>query len=129
MKTNKERTRIILLSTDNELAGTETVTLSEACELCKEYNINLYAYCANPYGSNKMAEPYKQAVEQKANGKYYEGDLDKMTGNIVNEIKDTKTSLLKTSKKTYTIDHPTIPIITIIILFFILIIIEKRIKI
>lgn len=130
LKTEKERTRIIIFATDNDLQGKETVTLADACSLCKTYNINLYAYCAtNRYSTDKKVTEYKTAVEQNATGKYYQGDLDKMTSSIVNEIKDTKKSLLKSSKKTYVIDHPTIPIITIIILFFILIIIEKRIKI
>lgn len=70
---------------------------------------------------------YKKAVE-KAEGKFYTGDLDKMTSNIVNEIKETKTSLMKTSKKTYVTDHPKIIFIITIILFFSLIIIEKRIR-
>lgn len=130
LKTDKERTRIILFSTDNDLQGYETVTLSEACTLCNDYKINLYAYCAiNKYSSEQKVESYKIAVEQNAKGKIYKGDLDKTTTNMVKEIKDTKKTLLKTSKKTYAIDHPTIPIITIIISFFILIIIEKRIKI
>lgn len=71
---------------------------------------------------------YKKAVEEKAEGKFYTGDLDKMTSNIVNEIKETKTSLMKTSKKTYVTDHPKIIFIITIILFFSLIIIEKRIR-
>lgn len=139
LKTNKERTRIILFATDNVLYGKETVTLSEACKLCKQYNINLYAYCATSTSTasynvdtdtiSKKAQEYKNAVEKDADGKFYIGDLEKMSSNVVNEIKETKTSLLKSSKKTYVIDHPTIPFIIIIILFFTLIVIEKRIKI
>lgn len=82
----------------------------------------------NVYTSEKEIASYKKAVEENAGGKFYTGDLDKMTSSIVNEIKETKTSLLKTSKKTYVTDHPEIIFISTIILFFILIIIEKRIK-
>lgn len=132
MKTDKGRTRIIIFATDNDVAGTETVSLEDACILCNQYNVNLYAYCPtvemNIYTSNEKIASYKKAVEDKAGGKFYTGDLNKMTTSIVQEIKETKTSLLKTSKKTYVTDHPETIFISIIILFFILIIIEKRIR-
>lgn len=82
----------------------------------------------NVYATEEKISSYKKAIEEKAGGKFYTGDLDKMTSNIVNEIKETKTSLLKTSNKTYVTDHPEIIFISIIILFLSLIIIEKRIK-
>ena len=48
-----------------------------------------------------------------------------MSSSIVNEIRDTKTSLLNTSKKTIITDHPTMFFIPVVILIFTLIIIEK----
>lgn len=83
----------------------------------------------NPRTSQEKISNYKSAVEKNAGGKFYTGELDKMTSNIVNEIKETKTSLMKSSKKTYVTDHPEIFVITIVILFFALIILEKIIKI
>lgn len=80
------------------------------------------------YTSNEKIASYKKAVEQNAGGKFYSGDLQKMTTSIVQEIKETKTSLLKTSKKTYVTDHPEIFFISIIVIFFSLIILEKRIR-
>ena len=132
IKNNKDRTRIIIFATDNDVSGKETISLLEACTLCKQYDVNLYAYCPtvemNKYTSTQKIASYKKAVEENAKGKFYTGDLDKMTSNIVKEIKDTKTSLLKTSKKTYVKDYPKIFFICTIIIFIILIIIEKRIK-
>ena len=83
----------------------------------------------NIYTSEKKIESYKKAVEEKANGKFYTGDLTLMASSIVNEIKETKTSLLKTSKKTYVTDYPEIFLITIVIIFLVLIIIEKRARV
>ena len=80
------------------------------------------------YTSNEKIESYKKAVEQNAGGKFYTGDLQKMTTSIVQEIKETKTSLLKTSKKTSVSDHTEIFFISIIVIFFSLIILEKRIR-
>ncbi len=132
LKDEKERTRIIIFATDNDVRGIETVTLDEACDLCQKYNVNLYAYCPtvqmNQFTSNEKIASYKKAVEQNAKGKFYTGDLEKMSTSIVEEIKNTKASLLKSSKKTYITDHPEAFFICILIVFLILIIIEKRIR-
>ena len=82
----------------------------------------------NPYTSEEKIASYKKAVEERAEGKFYTGNLTQMTSSIVNEIKETKTSLLKTTKKTYVADYPEIFLITIVITFLVLIIIEKRAK-
>lgn len=133
LKTDKERTRIIIFATDNDVSGTETVSLEEACALCKQYNIKLYAYCPtvemNIYTSEMKIKSYQKAVEQNAEGKFYTGNLEEMTLNITNEIKETKKSLLKTSKKTLVTDHPEVFFITIMASFLTLIMIEKRVKI
>lgn len=109
------------------------VSLEEACTLCKQYNINLYAYGPTPemnlYTSEQKIEAYRKAVVENANGKFYTGNLSQMSSNIVDEIKETKTSLLKTSKKTYVTDHPEIFFIILTALVLILIILEKRTKI
>ncbi len=132
LKTDSERTRIIIFSTDNDVQGTETITLPEACELCKQYKINIYAYCPtvemNSHTSDEKIENYRMAIEQNAKGKFYTGNLTQMAQNIVNEIKETKKSLLRTTKKIYITDHPEIFLISAVIIFSTLIIIEKRIK-
>ena len=108
------------------------ISLEEASNLCKEYNINVYAYCPtvemNPLTSTEKINSYKTAIEQNAKGKFYTGDLEQMSLNIVEEIKNTKTSLLKTSKKTYVTDEPKVIFIIILAIFLILIIIEKRVR-
>ena len=66
LETDKERTRIIIFATDNDVNGVETVSLEDACNLCKEYKINLYAYCPteemNPYVSESKTNSYKTLV-------------------------------------------------------------------
>ena len=82
----------------------------------------------NRYTSNDKILSYKNAVEKNADGKFYNGKLETLT-NIVNEIKETKTSLLKSNKKTYIKDHPEAVFIIIVTIFIILVIYEKIIKI
>lgn len=133
IKTDEDRTRIIIFATDNDVSGTETVTLEEACTLCKKYNVKLYAYCPsvemNMYTSKEKIASYRKAVEKNAGGKFYTGELEKMASNIANEIKETKTSLFKSSKETYITDYPEILFTVIVLMFFILIVFEKLIKI
>lgn len=132
IKDKSDRTRIIIFATDNDLAGKETVTLSEACELCRKYKVNVYAHCPttemNPYATTKKIAEYKNSVENKAKGKFFTGDLQKSLSKIVDEIKTTKTSLLKGNKKTLVTDHPEIAVIVTVILFVIIIILEKFLK-
>lgn len=127
-----KKNRIIVFATDNSVDGNETVSLEEAATLCKQNGVNVYAYCPttemNIYAEEENITKYKKAIEKNADGKFFTGDLDKMTTNIVKEIKETKTSLLNKSKKTYVIDHPEAFFISTVILLFILIIIEKRIR-
>ena len=132
LKEDKERTRIVIFATDNDVSGTETISLEEACKYCKQHKVNLYAYCPstdmNIYATKENIASYKKAVEEDAGGKFYVGDLDKMSSSIVNEIKDTKVSKMNTSVRTIITDHPEVLTIIVVILVVILIIIEKRIR-
>ena len=127
----KGRTRIVIFATDNDVSGTETISLEDACAYCKQYKINLYAYCPstdmNIYATKENIASYKAAVES-AGGKFYVGDLDRMSSSIVNEIKDTKVSAMNTSVRTIITDHPEVLAVIITISVAILIIIEKRIR-
>lgn len=129
IKTNSDRTRIIVFATDNCVEGQEIVTLDEACELCKQYNINLYAYGPsqdiNSYVTKAKIQSYQTAVEQKAGGKFYTGDLTNMINKIVDEIKDTKKSLLESSKKTVIRDYPETYFIFLTVLIIALFICQK----
>ena len=133
LKTNKDRTRIIIFATDNAVSGKEEVSLEDACLICKKYGIKLYAYCPtvemNSYTSREKINSYKNAVEQQAGGKFYLGDLKNMSSSIVDEIKEMKTSAVKTSKKTIITDYPEIVFIVLVVVFSASIFIEKRIKI
>ena len=133
LKEDIDRTRIIIFATDNAVDGKEIISLKDACKLCKQYGILVYAYCPtykiNAYVTDEGMNSYKNAIEIEANGNFYTGDLEKTILSIINEVKETKKSVLKTTKKTYINDYPTIPFIIILIIFINLSILEKRIKI
>lgn len=134
LKTDTERTRIIVFATDNSYAGknnSEVVTLKDAALLCKKYKINLYAYCPtdsmNVYVTKDTLADYKASVAS-AGGKFYTGDLGTMTQNIVDEIKSTKQTAINTTKKTIITDHPEIFFIVFLIAYIALLVLEQRIK-
>ena len=82
----------------------------------------------NLYVTDEGKKAYKKAIEEVAGGKFYTGNLSKMTSNIVNEIKNTKSSMIQSSKKTQITDYPEKVFMLLLLLFIILIILEKRIK-
>ena len=83
----------------------------------------------NIYATKDLIEDYKKSVLQTANGKFYLGDLDNMSSQMVREIKETKTTLLNENKKTYIMDHPIAFFIVVAVTIIVMIIVEKRIRI
>ena len=47
----------------------------------------------NIHTSKEKISSYKKAVEQNAGGKFYTGNLDIMTSNLIDEIQGTKKTL------------------------------------
>lgn len=83
----------------------------------------------NRYVTESGKDAYKNAIEKYANGKFYTGDISRMSSSIMDEIKNTKTSLMQTSEKKYTVDHPEIAFIIMLICVFCVVVLEKWIKI
>lgn len=83
----------------------------------------------NKYVTESGKDAYKNAIEKFANGRFYTGDISKMSSSIMDEIKKTRTSLMQTSEKKYTVDHPEIVFLVMLICIFIVVVLEKCIKI
>lgn len=120
-----DRTRIIILSTDNDLAGTPLVTLEEAASISKSKEIKVFGIGAKIMGDEDGAA-FKNAIE-KTNGKFYEHS-NTTVNNIVNDIEATSKSLLETQVEITEIDIPQIPFILLIISISGLIISKKVIR-
>lgn len=119
-----ERTKIIILSTDNDLSGTPIVTLNQAAKLSKENNIKLYTISPDNITSENKEE-LKNATKI-ADGKFYEQESLSVT-NIVNDIETTSKSLLKSQSKLEKYDIPQIPFIILVISIGTIIIISKKV--
>lgn len=120
----EKRSRIIILSTDNDLAGTPLLTLDEATTLGKEKGITIFGIGIKTMEEQKKKE-MKEAIE-KTGGKFYEHSKDNVK-NIINDIEKTTTSLLENKIEKQQIDIPEIPFLILLLSISILIILNKEV--
>ena len=122
---NEERTRIIIFSTDNDLAGTPIVTLEKAAKISKSKNIKVFGIGTKTMKKSDK-ESFKKATE-KTGGKFYEHSKSTVN-NIVNDIETTSKSLLKNQIEVKELDIPQIPFILLLISIFGIIIYSKKVS-
>ena len=123
-KLDEKRTRIIILSTDNDLEGKPYFTLDKAATLSKNHGIKVFGI-----GTKIMKEEDKIEFKNsvlKTDGKYYEHSKS-TTDAIVKDIEKTSKSLLRDNETTRSIDIPEIPFIIILISVIGLIYINKKV--
>ena len=80
-----DRTRVIILSTDNDLLGEEIVTLPEAGEMCQQRDITVFGV-----GTEIMDPDQRQMMKdtvEGTGGKFYYGEDRDMVENIVDDIR------------------------------------------
>lgn len=124
LDTDKDRTRIIILSTDNDLAGTPLLTLDEAATIAKKKNVKIYGI-ATDTTTNKNGQAFIEATK-KTGGEYYkQGNL--AIKEIVKDIEKQSKSLIKDNTKTYQIDVPEWPFIILFIAIVILIFLDSKV--
>lgn len=122
----EDRTRIIIFSTDNDLAGDEIVTLEKAAQLAKNKNITIYAVApASITNDNKNK---LQKATETTGGKLYIEENTNTVQSIVSNIEEQEKKLIKGKKETKKTDKPQIPFVTLLISFLALIILEKKVN-
>ena len=124
-KLDEDRSRVLIFGTDNQVGGSQIITVPEAGALAKKYKISIYPL--DPYGYGKESEELKD-LANKTNGKYYNIKDTNKTKSIINEIEKKEKTVRKTSKITSVVDHPEVPIIIIIFSLLGLFIMEKVIN-
>lgn len=102
-----DRSRVIIFSTDNELYGTEIITLPEAGQMCQDRDIIVYGI-----GTEKMASAdramMKEVVEDTG-GTFYYGEDDDIVENIVAEIRQQMATLDDTQYEVIEYETPEVP--------------------
>ena len=80
-----DRTRVIILSTDNELLGEEIITLPEAGQMCQDRDIVVFGV-----GTEKMVDADRKMMKdvvEGTGGTFYYGEDSDIVENIVEDIR------------------------------------------
>lgn len=110
---DEERSRSIILATDNMLAGKPIFTLAEATALATTAKIRVYALNPNDFGLNSLfgaaAENLKKAATATG-GAYYALESESAVESIVGKVQATEAATLKGAPQKTLLDHPAWPL-------------------
>lgn len=110
-QTDTQRSRSIILATDNVVNGKELVPLDEAAKLAAESKLRVYGINPGSRGSGVVFVPQaaldamKESVELTG-GKFFELKDTSATRQIVDEISETETSIIEGSPMIVKTDQP-----------------------
>lgn len=127
LEEDKERTRIIIFSSDNELEGEPIVTLDEASDICKKNKVIVYGIGTKEMFDDNMVS-MKKAVENTG-GKFYLEEYNDTFSKIVNDIEKQSKSLIKGGtelRETDIIKFPFILMMSTIVLMFAILKLTRR---
>ena len=103
-----DRSRTIILATDNQLAGEPIVTLDEATSFALEHDVTVYGIAPGGAGGGLELDELRSET-QRTGGDLY-GVNDAGAGqNIVDEVLDDQASTLEGVPELVVIDHPGWP--------------------
>ena len=124
---DEKRSRIIIFSTDNDLAGTSVLTLEEAAKICKSKNITVYSLAPSTIKNEDKIE--LEEATKLAGGKLYVSSKNENVSNIVNSIEEHEKSVVKGNKQVIKTDVPQTMFIVLVILVVIYYILINRVRI
>lgn len=102
---DKERSRTIILATDNEVSGTSVFSLQEAGELAAERDVRIHAIYASEFPSALYRDEYEQVVRDNG-GLFYELGDPSAAEAIVDEITSQQLAELDAAPETHELDRP-----------------------
>lgn len=112
---DKERTKVVIFSTDNDIQGTPVTTLDEAADICVSNNVTVYGV-----GTKEMTpenkESMKNAVE-KTGGKFYLEEESGSFGEIVSSIEKLSKNLVKVRMVDVETPELLYPFVLMLVLF------------
>lgn len=123
---DKERTKIIILTTDNNVVGNGITTLEDAKNYCKTNNIKVFSV-----GTKDIYEENKDELvnlSAETGGEYYDFK-DYSISDIAKKISSTEKDTIVKTNTTYVRDFPDKILPLILIMLPILLILEWRIRI
>lgn len=120
---DKERSRIIIFTTDNELEGQPFVTLPQAADICKKHNVTVYGIGTQLMYNDAMFE-MKSSVESTG-GKFYLEENKNTFGNIIKDIEKHSKSKIKSGTEIIETDIVKTPFIILLSVIFCTVVLTK----
>lgn len=111
LKEDKDRVRIIIFTTDNDLQGDPLVTLDEAADICKENNIIVYGI-----GTEEMYDEFRdemKAAVERTGGNFYMEEESGSMKQIVSDIDEQGRNLIKVEQHSVETEHPEYLVMTL----------------
>jgi hypothetical protein len=125
-KLTEDRSRIIILATDNLVNGAQIITVPEAAELAKKYKISIYPIAPDKFFTKETEE--LKNIASKTGGKYYILDDFSSANEIINDIEQKEKKARESNPVTTSIDYPTLPFIVTLLSILVLLVMERVVK-
>ncbi len=133
---NEERSRIIILSSDNEVYGEQRIDVGGAAKIAANKGIKVYALApsagaSDSYGGIEVSRKARNELSvavASTDGELYLVDDGNAVGNVINEIEQTEKTLLDGSEKTVEVDVPEVLFVFAMLMFLTMAIMVRMIK-
>lgn len=113
--TSENRSKSIILATDNVVNGEPFITLEESVTYVTDENITVYGIKPTTgYETGSEAEEMKTAIEDINKGKYYELDSPEATEEIVTQITEEEATAIEGPPTTVKKDNPNMWIFSVV---------------
>ncbi|MDJ1369857.1 VWA domain-containing protein [Gulosibacter molinativorax] len=122
-----DRSRSVILATDNVVNGSQTVSLPQAAEFARQHFVNVYALDANDMGDAYAAE-YRNVIESH-DGQYFSLEDDGAIDTIVDDITSDQTNKIEGAPQLLVIDRPETWLWWMLILVPVYLVFARRLRI
>lgn len=115
LEEDKERTRLIIFSTDNDLNGEPLISLDEAAEICVRHNVRVYGIGIEDMNKHRREE-MRRAIKATG-GRFYEENVSGSHRSIVEDIeRETKSFIQEepVDKETEFVEIPFIILMSLV---------------
>lgn len=124
---DKDRTKVVIFSTDNDIQGTPVATLDEAASICKNNGVTVYGVGTKEMTPENKAS-MKKAVESTG-GQFFLEEESGTFDQIVASIEKISKNLVKTRMLVQETPRIELPFIALVVAFAIMLAIGRVIKI
>jgi hypothetical protein len=124
---DQKRSRSIILATDNEVNGAETVTLDEAGAYAGSLGVRVYAIDPVVEGSTTGAA--LQAMAEGTGGRYYGLHSTTTVDGIVDEVRAQDAAVLKGQPRIVQVDAPGPWSVVVVVAVFAFVIVTWRVRV